>query len=75
VLYGAFVAMPFFLRVIYVPWVVVLLAPSSPRRLGSWRGPLPTAVGNKAPFRGLEGVDVESSKRPVFSMRLVARTM
>jgi membrane protein len=39
VLYGAFVAMPFFLLWIYVSWVVVLLGAELTAALGSWRGP------------------------------------
>ena len=39
VLYGAFVAMPFFLLWIYVSWVVVLLGAEVTAALGSWRGP------------------------------------
>ena len=38
VLYGAFVAMPFFLLWIYVSWVVVLLGAEVAAALGSWRG-------------------------------------
>lgn len=38
VLYGAFVAMPFFLVWIYVSWVVVLLGAELTAALGSWRG-------------------------------------
>lgn len=38
VLYGAFVAIPFFLIWIYVSWVVVLLGAELTAALGSWRG-------------------------------------
>lgn len=38
VLYGAFVAMPFFLIWIYVSWVVVLLGAEITAALGAWRG-------------------------------------
>jgi len=38
VLYGAFVAVPFFLLWIYVSWVVVLLGAELTAALGSWRG-------------------------------------
>jgi membrane protein len=37
VLYGAFVAMPFFLMWIYLSWVVVLLGAEVTAALGSWR--------------------------------------
>jgi membrane protein len=36
VLYGAFVALPFFLLWIYVSWVVVLLGAEITAALGSW---------------------------------------
>jgi membrane protein len=38
VLYGAFVALPFFLLWIYVSWVVVLLGAEVAAALGGWRG-------------------------------------
>ena len=38
VLYGAFVAIPFFLIWIYLSWVVVLLGAELTAALGSWRG-------------------------------------